>query len=363
MQHNGLSRRSFAHAIAAGAAFAALPKLAFAQQKPQRSALVRLSANENPYGPSASAMRAMTDALHDAPRYPDELSEALCADVATFHKLTCDEVLLGDGSSDILRVVASAYGGPGKKVVIADPTFEAIAHYAQHDGTEVVKVPLDASYAHDLDKMKSGDIVYICNPNNPTATITPKAKIREFLAAVPQSTIVLVDEAYHHYTNSADYESVIPLVATTPNLIVARTFSKIYAMAGVRAGYAVAKKSVINKLSAAQQWDAMNVVALAGARASLADSEHVITGRRHNDTTKQWLRAQVKSLGYEMLPSEANFVMIDVRRDVKPLISGMREHGVHVGRLFPAMPHHLRVTIGRPEEMEAFVGAFKVVMA
>jgi len=349
--------------MAAGAAFAALPKLALAQQKPLRGALVRLNANENPYGPSASAMRAMMDALHDAPRYPDELSEALCADVARFHNVTSDEVLLGDGSSDILRLVASAFGGPGKKVVIADPTFEAIAHYADHDGTAVVKVPLDASYAHDLDKMKNGDIVYICNPNNPTATITPKAKIREFLAGVPQSTIVLVDEAYHHYTNSADYESVIPLVATTPNLIVARTFSKIYAMAGVRAGYAVAKKSMINKLSAAQQWDAMNVVALAGARASLADADHVITGRRNNDATKQWLRTQMKSLGYEMLPSEANFVMIDVRRDVKPLITGMREHGVHVGRLFPAMPHHLRVTIGRPEEMEAFVNAFKVTTA
>jgi len=348
--------------MAAGAAFAALPKLALAQQKPLRGTLVRLNANENPYGPSASAMRAMMDALHNAPRYPDELSEALCADVARFHNVTSDEVLLGDGSSDILRLVASAFGGPGKKVVIADPTFEAIAHYADHDGTAVVKVPLDASYAHDLDKMKNGDIVYICNPNNPTATITPKSKIREFLAGVPQSTIVLVDEAYHHYTNSADYESVIPLVATTPNLIVSRTFSKIYAMAGVRAGYAVAKKSVINKLSAAQQWDAMNVVALAGARASLADADHVITGRRNNDATKQWLRAQMKSLGYEMLPSEANFVMIDVRRDVKPLITGMREHGVHVGRLFTAMPHHLRVTIGRPEEMEAFVNAFKATV-
>ena len=362
MQQNGLSRRSFAQTIAAGAALAAMPRLALAAQKTP-AGVVRLSANENPYGPSASAMRAMTDALHDAPRYPDELTEALCADIAGFHKLTCDEVLLGDGSSDILRVVASAYGGPGKKLVIADPTFEAIAHYAQHDGTEVVKVPLDASYAHDLDKMKSADIVYICNPNNPTGTITPKQRVREFLAAVPQSTIVLVDEAYHHYTNSADYESVIPLVATTPNLIVARTFSKIYAMAGLRAGYAVAQKSIINKLGAAQQWDAMNVVALAGARASLKDAQHVIDGRRHNDETKKWLVAQMKSAGYEVLPSETNFVMIDVRRDVKPLIGAIRQHGVQPGRLFPAMPHHLRVTIGRPEEMQKFVDAFSAALS
>jgi len=365
MQNTGVSRRTFAQTIAAGAALASIPRIALAAatKRVSSTGLVRLSANENPYGPSLKAMNAMTEALQAAPRYPDELTEALCADVAKFHNVSCDEVLLGDGSSDILRLVASAYGGAGKKLVMADPTFEAIGHYAQTNGTEVVKVPLDAAFAHDLDKMRSADIVYICNPNNPTGTITPKARIREFIAAVPQSTTVLVDEAYHHYANSADYESVMPLVMTTPNLIVARTFSKIYAMAGVRAGYCVAKKSVINKLSATQQWDAMNVVALAGARASLADSEHVITGRRHNDETKKWLVAQMKAAGYEVLPSETNFVMIDVRREVKPLIGSIREHGVHVGRLFPAMPHHLRVTIGRPEEMARFVDAFKASMA
>ena len=240
---------------------------------------------------------------------------------------------------------------------MANPTFEAIGHYAQRDGTTVVKVPLDGDFAHDLAKMRDADIVYICNPNNPTATLTPKEKIRAFLAAVPESTIVLVDEAYHHYVNSASYESVIPLVMKQPNLIVARTFSKIYAMAGVRAGYAVAKKSIINRLSNAQQWDAMNVVALAGARASLADSQHVIEGRKRNDETKKWLAGQMKTAGFEILPSEANFVMIDMRRDVKPLIGAIRERGVRVGRLFPAMPHHLRVTIGTPAEMEAFVRA------
>ena len=358
MQNIGVSRRTFAQAVAAGAAFATLPRLVRAAAKMPAAGVVRLSANENPYGPSASAMSAMAEALHDAPRYPDELAEALCADVARFHSVTCDEVLLGDGSSDILRLVASAYGGPKKKLVLADPTFEAIAHYAEHDGTEVVKVPLDGNYAHDLDKMRNADIVYVCNPNNPTGTITPKQRVRDFITAAAPSTIILVDEAYHHYANSADYESVIPMVASAPNLIVARTFSKIYAMAGLRAGYCVAKKSVINRLSAAQQWDAMNVVALAGARASLADSEHVITGRRHNDETKKWLVAQMKAAGYEVLPSETNFVMIDVRRDVKPLIGAIRERGVHVGRLFPAMPHHLRVTIGRPEEMQRFVEAF-----
>jgi histidinol-phosphate aminotransferase len=362
MQDNGFSRRSFARAIAAGAALATLPKFIQAATKTPPGT-VRLSANENPYGPSSAAMSAMTDALHDAPRYPDELAEALAGDVAHFHGVSTNEVLLGDGSSDILRLVAAAYAPAGKRVAVADPTFEAIGFYAAAQGANVVKVPLDASFAHDLDKMRDADVVYICNPNNPTGTITPKQRIRAFLAAVPASTIVLVDEAYHHYVNTSDYESVIPLVKTQPNLIVARTFSKIYAMAGLRCGYCVARKDVIDKLSRTQQWDAMNVVALAGARASLADSQHVIAGRRHNDETKRWLASQMKTLGYDVLPSEANFVMIDVRRDVKPLIGAIRDHGVHVGRLFPAMPHHLRVTIGRPDEMEKFVGAFRAATA
>jgi histidinol-phosphate aminotransferase len=362
MQNNGFSRRSFARAIAAGAALATLPKFIQATTKTP-AGTVRLSANENPYGPSPAAMSAMTDALHDAPRYPDELTEALAGDVAHFHGVSTNEVLLGDGSSDILHLVAAAYAQAGKKLAVADPTFEAIGFHAVAQGANVAKVPLDASFAHDLDKMRDADVVYICNPNNPTGTITPKERIRTFLAAVPASTIVLVDEAYHHYVNSGDYESVIPLVKTQPNLIVARTFSKIYAMAGIRCGYCVAPKSVIDKLQRMQQWDAMNAIALAGARASLADSQHVIAGRRHNDETKRWLASQMKALGYDVLPSETNFVMIDIRRDVKPLIGAIRDHGVHVGRLFPAMPHHLRVTIGRPDEMEKFVGAFRAATA
>src|SRR5207253_1719192 len=167
MFDSGVSRRSFARAIAAGAAIASLPQFVARAAGEKKGALVRLSANENPYGPSPAAMHAMTEALMDAPRYPDELTELMCADVARFHGVTCDEVLLGDGSSDILRLVASVYAGPKKKIVMADPTFEAIGHYAQRNGADVIKVPLDAGFAHDLDKMRDADVVYICNPNNP----------------------------------------------------------------------------------------------------------------------------------------------------------------------------------------------------
>ena len=233
------------------------------------------------------------------------------------------------------------------------------------NGAEVVKVPLTSSFAHDLPKMSAAaknGLIYICNPNNPTASITPKQRLRAFLDALPQTTMVLMDEAYHHYAESADYESTVPLVAIRPNLIVSRTFSKIYGMAGLRCGYAIAQRDVIRKLQQQAAWDSTNVIALAAARASLADSAHVIDGRRRNDETKKWLGTQMKSLGFEMLPSEANFAMIDVRRDVKPLISSMRDQGVRVGRLFPAMPHHLRITVGTAPENARLVAAIRDVL-
>src|SRR6266545_5011279 len=360
-----LSRRAFAQILGAGAAAAALPVPRLFAVPPMKPGLVRLNANENPYGPSAAAIAAMRDAFSAASRYPDDEAEQLTADVAKLHGLSAEEVILGDGSSEILKLVAAAYTSPSRSVVIADPTFEAIVHYAKAAGADVVKVPLNAAYGHDLGKMApaGAGVVYVCNPNNPTGSITPKSALRSFLDSVPATTMVLVDEAYHHYAASDDYESVAPLVKSKPNLIVARTFSKIYGMAGLRAGYALANRDVIKKLDAQKSWDTMNVMALVAARASLADSGFVAEGRRRNHATRATVVQQLGAMGYKVIPSETNFVMIDIRRDVKPVIAGMRTHGVRVGRLFPALPHHLRVTVGTPEEMQRFVEAFRTTMA
>src|SRR5581483_335233 len=206
-------------------------------------------------------------------------------------------------------------------------------------------------------------VIYICNPNNPTATITNKAAMRSFLDSVPADTAVLVDEAYFHYADTPDYESVIPYVQMRPNLIVARTFSKIYGMAGIRAGYGIAQRSVIQRLDQQKAWDSMNVVALTGARASLLDANHVAVGRKRNTETRDQVVNILTKSGYEVLPSQANFFMVDVKRPVKPVIASLRDRGVHVGRLFPALPQHLRVTVGMPAEMDAFVAAFRSVMA
>ncbi len=358
MQEATVSRRAFAQILGAGAAVAALPFPLAAAPRP--AGVVRLSANENPYGPSPAAMNAIRESLADVWRYPDEAADALVDPVAKLHGVSTDQVILGDGSSEILKLTAETFLDRNHQLVIADPTFEAIASHAATLGAEVTKVPLDANYAHDVPRMtKDAGVIYICNPNNPTATITPKLALRTLISSVSATTIVLVDEAYHHYATGSDYESVIPLVSTHPNLVVSRTFSKIYGMAGLRCGYAIGQKPTIERMRRQQAWDSMNIVALVAARASLGDKDHVARGRQRNSDTRAWVFQQLDRLGYTHLPSETNFMMIDVRTDVLPIIRGMRERNVHVGRLFPALPHHLRVTVGTPEQMQRFVDAFR----
>jgi histidinol-phosphate aminotransferase len=351
------SRRHFAQLLGAGAAVAAFPSV-LARSSANAPAL--LNSNENPYGPSPAAIRAIRDSLGNVFRYPDDAEEQLAKAVAKLHGVTTGEVLLGNGSSDILRLAAAAFPG---KVVTANPTFEALWSYSR--GSEIVKVSLDANFSHDLEKMlaasRDATLIYICNPNNPTATITPKGALRQFLETV--SVPVLVDEAYFHYVESPDYESVAPLIASKPNLIVARTFSKVYAMAGLRCGYALAQHEMIQKLAAQQAWNAINLFAAVAATASLGDAAHVAASRKHNHDTRAFVLREIERLGYHALPSEANFMMIDMRQDVRPLIAKFREQSVRVGRLFPPMPEHLRVTIGTMDEMRRFVDAFRLTTA
>src|SRR4051795_9875382 len=262
-----LSRRSFAHVLGASTVAAAMPRLTLAQQAPKPKGIARLNANENPYGPSQAAMRAITDAFPRTNRYPDDAIETLIADIAKFHGVPNDSVLTTDGSSEALKVAATTFAQ--KRLVTGDPTFEAIGFCAHSQGAEIIKVPLTSAHAHDLPKMldaaKGEALIYVCNPNNPTATITPKAAVRALLASAPASVAVLVDEAYHHYADSPDYESVIPLVKQYPNLIVTRTFSKIYGMAGLRCGYAIAQPKTIENLQNHGQWDSVNVFAAEAA--------------------------------------------------------------------------------------------------
>jgi histidinol-phosphate aminotransferase len=366
-----ISRRKFAQLLGAGAAAALVrPEFSFARLPERIDAtgeVVRLSANENPYGPCAKALKAITDSFELTCRYPDEHNNVVIDKLAKLNGVDNSAILLGDGSGEILQLCAETFTGPHQgKLVAADPTFEAIIKNAEANGAKVVKVPLTSSFAHDLPKMVAaakGGLIYVCNPNNPTASITPKDQLRDLIAKTPRQTMVLVDEAYFHYADSPDYESMIPLVKDYPNLIVARTFSKVYGMAGLRCGYCVAQKETIEKLRAHQMWDSVNIMALAAASASLDEPDQVSNGQRANSEAKGFTLGELGKLGYKTIPSQANFIMIDCRRPVVPLIRAMKERKVHVGRLFPALPNHMRVTIGKKSEMESFLAAFGEVVA
>lgn len=395
-----MSRRGFAKLMGVGAVSIVVtrPGLAFPEQllwrsKVAASALandvVRLSSNENPYGPSPQALKAMTKAFELAWRYPDEHTDILIETIAKINNVDSGQVALGNGSGEILKVCASAFTGPTSEsqkpielakptrgpalefvpgrgtLVVADPTFEAILNHARVNRANVVKVPLTKTFAHDLKAMLAASqegLIYICNPNNPTASITPKNEIREFIKAVPPQTMILVDEAYFHYADSADFESVVPMVKDYPNLIVARTFSKIYGMAGLRCGYCIAQRETLRRMRPHQTWDSVNIMALAAAIASLNDSEHLANGQRWNKQTRQFVSNEIKKLGFQHIPSEANFIMIDLKRPVRPVIDALRQRSVQVGRVFPALPNHMRVTIGKQSEMEAFLGAFRAAI-
>jgi histidinol-phosphate aminotransferase len=374
MNTMSVSRRRFAQLLGAGAAAVVVrPSLSFA--KPTQAVttplteggIVRLSANENSYGPSPKALQAITDSFGLACRYPDEHNNVLIDKVAKLNGVSHDQILLGDGSGEILKLCAETFtGSQNGKLVAADPTFEAILNNASANGAEVVKIPLTSSFAHDLPKMLAaakGGLIYVCNPNNPTASITPKEELRDLISKTPPETMILVDEAYFHYADSPDYESAIALVTDHPNLIVSRTFSKIYGMAGLRCGYCVAQKETLERMRRNQMWDSVNCMALAAATASLDDLDHVPNGQRLNKEAKTFTTSELEKMGYKTIPSQANFIMFDCKKPVVPLIKAMKEKNVHVGRLFPALPNHMRLTIGKKSEMETFLATFREVIA
>ncbi len=328
---------------------------------------VRIDSNENPYGPSPAALDAMGRSQSVAARYPDAIEDQVGAALAKLHGVTPDNVVLGCGSGEILRMADMAFLGPGKNVVAAEPTFEAVLLYAGVTRAEPVKVPLTADHRHDLPRMAAAcgertGLVYVCNPNNPTGTIVTRDELAPFLGRLPKTSVVLVDEAYHHFVEDARYASAFEWVGKVPNLLVVRTFSKIYGLAGMRLGYGVGSQETIEAMRRHRIWSNTNASVLEAALASLDDAGHVPRARHAINETRRWLCAEIDRDGRAHIPSEANFVMIDAGSDVEPVIAALRERNILVGRKFPSLPNWLRVSIGTPEEMKAFLAALRAVL-
>ena len=369
-----LSRRQFARAVGAGfGAALAAPWLFRAVAEANLPAgapesTIQLNANENPYGPSPKALEAITHSEAVAARYPDGMRDRVQEAIARLHGVERANVALGCGSGEILRAADLAFLAPGERVVVAEPTFEAVLEYARATHAEPVKVPLTSDFRHDLSRMAvaAGDrtgMVYICNPGNPTGTIVTRDELAAFLAQVPESVMVLVDEAYHHYVEDSRYASALEWAGKRPNLLVARTFSKVYGMAGMRLGYAVGVREKIAALREHLLAENANAAVLPAALASLADAGHAGQQRQRNSETRRWLCQELAKDGRRFIPSQTNFVMIDVGGDVRPVIDEFEKRGILVGRKFPSMANWLRVSIGTRQEMEAFVAAFRAILA
>jgi histidinol-phosphate aminotransferase len=329
-----------------------------AQQQP--GSPVRLNSNENAYGPFASVL-ALENPFLDANRYPFRADDALDQKLAAMRGVKPEQVLLGCGSTEIIKLAVSAFTSPGRGLVMAAPTFEAAEIHARAVGTPVVHVPLARDYSHDLGAMltaatsKGAGLVYICNPNNPTASLTRRKDLEAFIAKLPRDTYVLMDEAYHDFVPaSADYKSFIDVPIGDGRVIVARTFSKIYGIAGLRLGCAVAAPAVIEKMSTQSQLDSINIFAIRCATVSLGDSAGHQKAVERNAADRDEFMRQATARKLETIPSAANFVMVETRRPVKQVIGHFEQNGVLVGRPFPPYETHLRVSLGTPPEMVAF---------
>lgn len=372
-----MDRRDFLRAgVAAGATAGLGHWMAFpgrvlaAPQVPGQQALrpgvIRLNSNENPLGLSPSARMAVESAIAEANRYPDAAREELADAIAGKLGVKAENIVLGNGSTEILQIIVQASNAPHGALVMADPTFEAISWYQRTLTYTTEKVPLTSGWAHDIGQMKDRvdasqgpAVVYLCNPNNPTGTLTSSAEIDAWIQEAPDTVQFAVDEAYFEYVGAPGYWSAIKWIQERPNVIVARTFSKIYGMAGMRLGYAVAHPETARRLREFLTWDNANSLALAAGLASLADEGLEARGRAINEVALTMTRNCLDELGLGYLPSHTNFLMHRIEGDVKAYIARMRDRGLRVGRPFPALPSYNRLSMGLPEEMEIWAETLK----
>jgi Histidinol-phosphate/aromatic aminotransferase and cobyric acid decarboxylase len=377
-----LSRRGFVGGVAASVGMLTLgatPRL-FATERDRALAMAldpaddyeafaKLAANENPYGPPESVMKAMTGAFRYANRYgyPDS---GILTEIAKHHGVSVDNVLIGAGSGEILDVVGSTFASGGKKVLGVEPTFAAVYQHVTSIKGESITVTLTADFRQDISALidaakknyRELGFVYLCNPNNPTGRIVTKEEVRQLLDGLPEGMPVLIDEAYHHFVDDSNYGSSVPYVIEGRPVIVTRTFSKIAALAGMRLGYAIAPKAIVDQMRP-NATGTINALVKYGGVAALKDTASQASVKKITIALRTRTTNELTGMGYSVIPSEGNFFMVDVRRPMQPLIAAFKNKGVLVGRPFPPMNHHLRVSVGTSDEMNRFVSAFKEIVA
>jgi histidinol-phosphate aminotransferase len=347
---------------AVGSLFNRVP--GWATGKTLQDGTVRLSSNENAIGLSPAARQAVIDALPLANRYPGTHRRQLMERLAQFAEVQPENLVLSAGSTEILQVTAQAFRGPNKPLILAEPTFEDIGDYQVTESYDIVAIPLTANHEHDVGRMREAasrrpSVVYFCNPNNPTGTITSAAAIDEWIAEAPETTTFIMDEAYFEYADDPRYWSAVKWVQDKPNVVVVRTFSKIFAMAGMRLGYSISHPDTARILTEFVVQNNPNELAAAAGLASLNDSGLIERSIAVNAESKAIVHQTLDELGLEYLPTEANFLMHRINGDLTDYQGRMREAGLLVGRHFPPMLQWNRLSFGLPNEMDRWASALK----
>ena len=359
-----ISRRTLLERLGAGALSAAAARqLAFAETTAPgvgpAKGFIRLHRNESAHGPSPRAVAAMRDAASQSARYPDAAAVSLTRKLAAFHGVPIDRIVLGCGATEVLHLAVRAFGGRGKAILTARPTFDAVAQLAQRAGSRTVEVPLAKDHSHDLGAMRARvvpdtGLIYICNPHNPTGSLTKRQDLDALLHNLPGSVHILVDEAYHDFVGySADYRTLVDRT-DDPRVIVLRTFSKIHGLAGLRIGYGIAAATTAATMRAHASSNDINLMAARAATAALDDREHVRTTVNTIADERQEFLNQANARMLRSIDSLTNFVMLNTGRPSTQVIDHFAKHRILVAGPFAGFEKYVRVSLGTPSEMREF---------
>ena len=340
--------------------------IAFPQPAPEP---VRLDSNENPNGPGPAAFDAIRRGLDLSKRYPHRTMRSLTETIARAAGVPPDHVLFGCGSTEILHLAVLAFTSAERALVAGAPTFENPVRTASRTGRRVIEVPVDDRLRLDLDRMAAqaggAGLVFLCNPNNPTGTVHGAPAIEDFVGRLVKTspdTVILIDEAYHEYVDDPAYRTAMPLATTHRQVIVSRTFSKVFGMAGLRLGYAVGHPETLDRMGDWAFGQNVNMLAQTAAAAVVTDQAHIDRERRLNREARDFTRRAFESMGFAPGDPQTNFVFVDIRRDADAFRKACLEHGFAVGRLFPPFTTYTRVSIGTMDEMRAAVDVFRKVL-
>ncbi|KYF76288.1 histidinol-phosphate aminotransferase [Sorangium cellulosum] len=327
---------------------------------------VKLASNENPLGPSPRAVEAARRAIESMNLYPDGAAYRLRERLAAVHGVSMDEIIQGNGSNELLDLMVHTFATPGSHMVFADPAFIVYRISALAYGVPYTAVPL-RDLRHDLEAMAAAvtpktRLLFVANPNNPTGTHVGRAAVERLLREVPPEVIVVMDEAYIEYTDAADYPDSMRLRGLRERLLVVRTFSKIYGLAGLRVGYAVGPAQLVDYMNRVRAPFNVSAIGQAAALAALDDAEHVEKSRALNRRERERLTRELTALGLSVAPSQANFVLVDVKRPARAVYDALLRKGVIV-RPFGNLPTSLRVTVGTERENQRFLESLSAVLA